>query len=188
MRTPRQHVAEHHLATATTTAADLAAPFGFCHAYAPTEASVPRVRHELSGAMARAKFPSSMIDDAATCLSEMAGNAVVHAAAAGTYYVLARIVGHAQPRLHVAVIDYFPRIVVFPPPNTYPGNLHDLGSFDLEATSGRGLHMIAATASRYGCAPFADGRGKIVWCEIDPPQDNGPHQVHPLMRAVAVPA
>jgi anti-sigma regulatory factor (Ser/Thr protein kinase) len=85
-------------------------------------------------------------DDAATLVSELATNALLHART--TFTVEVQLVGEA---VRIGVLDLsraVPRV-------------RDYGS---DATTGRGMRLVASMATRWGVEPHGDG--KTVWFEL----------------------
>ncbi|MGK5641266.1 ATP-binding protein [Streptomyces sp. URMC 126] len=88
----------------------------------------------------------ALADDVRVCVSEPATNAVVHANTYGRFLVRLTVGGD---HLHLEVHDDHPRRPAVRLPTHH-------------ATSGRGLHLVAALATAWG----VDARhpsGKIVW-------------------------
>ncbi|MGD9754787.1 MAG: ATP-binding protein [Acidimicrobiia bacterium] len=109
-----------------------------------TTASVASARNAVAGLVA--EHHPTLADDVRIVVSELASNAVLHA---GTPYdVLAQVAGD---RVRVEVADAAPAL----PAVRYPA---------LEATSGRGLHLITALCERWGVEQR--GGGKVVWVEL----------------------
>ena len=93
-------------------------------------------------------------DTAALVASELVTNAVLHARTAVTLRV--QIEG---PTVRIEVFDENPRLpVVAPCPP--------------DATSGRGLALVTASATAWGMEHRGDG--KVVWAEIGPDRDDPP--------------
>src|SRR5581483_3459608 len=86
-------------------------------------------------------------------VSELASNAVLHA---GTEFEV--VVDRDGNRLRIEVSDANPTMPM-------------LKSYVTESVTGRGLHMVAASADRWGFE--ARGTGKVVWFEIDRSQEGG---------------
>lgn len=94
------------------------------------------------------------IDAAALVASELVTNAVLHARTAITLRLELR-----DRTIRIEVYDENPRLpVVAPCPP--------------EATSGRGLALITATATAWGMENRGDG--KVVWAELGPGRDDPP--------------
>lgn len=94
-------------------------------------------------------------DSAAVVASELATNAILHART--PFRVTIQAGSRGAVRIDVA--DDNPRLPVLSPD-------------DLGATSGRGLHVVAGLATRWGAE--TEGTGKIVWAELgtaDPVDD-----------------
>jgi anti-sigma regulatory factor (Ser/Thr protein kinase) len=90
---------------------------------------------------------TSRLDDAALVLSELVGNAVRHAEGVTMQVRLRR----TADVLRIAVQDG----------STAPPAPRD-ASFEDE--SGRGMRIIEALSSRWGCEPLPGG--KVVWAEV----------------------
>jgi hypothetical protein len=90
-----------------------------------------------------------LLDDVRTVVSELATNAVLHAR---TAFTVSFTLGEAGVR--VAVSDGSPA----------QPRLTRLR--DRQASTGRGLHMVADLSAAWGIDPDADGAGKTVWCEL----------------------
>lgn len=84
---------------------------------------------------------------ACTVVSELATNAVLHAHTPFTVELQLD-----RGRLRLAVTDDSPAL---------PLRRH----FAAQATTGRGLHLVDRTTSRWGVE--SNGHGKTVWCEFD---------------------
>jgi anti-sigma regulatory factor (Ser/Thr protein kinase) len=112
---------------------------------APGTESVSEARRFVEQALEECGAPDA-IYDAAMLVSELATNAVLHARSEFTVEV---ICGSASVRISVYDLS-----AVLPRPRKY----------GLEATTGRGLRMIATIASDWGVEPRADG--KAIWFEL----------------------
>jgi anti-sigma regulatory factor (Ser/Thr protein kinase) len=88
-----------------------------------------------------------LVDDAAVVVTELATNAVVHATSEFTVSM-----SLSEGCVRIAVRD---ASAVLP-------TLRELGSTN--ATSGRGIALVAAIASQWGAEQMADG--KIVWAKL----------------------
>lgn len=97
------------------------------------------------------------LDEAVLVASELVTNAMLHARTALTLRIELRSspppAGAASVRIEV--FDYNPRLPTLSP-------------LTPEATSGRGLALIAEMATAWGMENRADG--KVVWCEIGGPR------------------
>lgn len=80
-------------------------------------------------------------------VSELASNAILHAA---TPFEIILHAGDEQ--LRVELVDGNPALPTMRP-------------YAPESVNGRGLHIVAATADRWGFEPR--GGGKLVWFELD---------------------
>ncbi|MCU1588171.1 MAG: ATP-binding region ATPase domain protein [Frankiales bacterium] len=85
-------------------------------------------------------------DDAATLVSELATNALLHART--TFTVEVQLLGEV---VRIAVLDL----------STAVPRVRDYGA---DATTGRGMRLVSAMATRWGVEPSADG--KAVWFEL----------------------
>jgi anti-sigma regulatory factor (Ser/Thr protein kinase) len=92
--------------------------------------------------------PSPRIADVLICVSELVTNAVRHAQTP----IEVSLDRFDDGTLHVEVRDESPEMPVPQP-------------FSTVASTGRGLHMVDALASRWGL--HRNDPGKIVWFEID---------------------
>lgn len=80
-------------------------------------------------------------------VSELASNAILHA------------VTDFEVMVHVT--DDGVRVEVTDSSRSVP----TMRPYAPDAVSGRGMHIVATTADRWGCEPQADG--KVVWFELD---------------------
>ncbi len=101
-----------------------------------------------------AQMPDEVCQTAALLTSELVTNAVLHGRSRATLYV-----HKPPPYLRVTVEDHNPRL---PEIGEHPA---------LNATSGRGLHIVAELASRWGIE--ASDHGKRIWFELDLPDPAG---------------
>lgn len=88
----------------------------------------------------------SAADDAATLVSELATNALLHARTSFTVEV--ELIGEV---VRIGVVDL----------SAATPRVRDYGS---EATTGRGMRLVATMATRWGVEPNAEG--KMVWFEL----------------------
>lgn len=88
----------------------------------------------------------SLVDDAALVTSELATNAVRHAASP-----FRTIVARTGSGVRISIADLGPGAVT-------------AGAADLADLNGRGVTIVEALASRWGCDPAPDG--KVVWAEL----------------------
>ncbi|MGH3326948.1 MAG: ATP-binding protein [Streptomycetales bacterium] len=110
-------------------------------------AAVGLAREWLSGLLA----PLPVLGDAVIVVSELAANALTHTASARGGYTVA--VCHTGPhRLRLLVSDLGARTAPM------------LGAPDADCEFGRGLHIVAALATRWGVSTH-DG-GRTVWVEL----------------------
>jgi len=116
-------------------------------------ASVPVARAHLFSALAAWKVTSpDVCDDAGLVLSELTANAVSAACETAIPLILVRV-SYAAGALLIEVTDPCPGA----PPALTPHASAD-------AESGRGLQIVTALASRWGCYPL--GAWKCVWAHI----------------------
>jgi anti-sigma regulatory factor (Ser/Thr protein kinase) len=115
--------------------------------------AVPEVRHRASTALARWCCPQDRIDDAVLVTSEVVTNAVEH----GAGRVLVRLLRRGR-YVRIEVQDNSPR----PPVPLAIGPA---------AERGRGLHIVASVASRWGSRRTKVG--KVVWAEVAAGTDIG---------------
>ncbi len=101
-----------------------------------------------------ADMPDDVCQTAALLTSELVTNAVLHGRSRATLYVR-----KPPPYLRVTVEDHNPEL---PEIGDEPA---------LSATSGRGLHIVAELASRWGIEPSESG--KRIWFELDLPTARG---------------
>lgn len=94
------------------------------------------------------------VEGAVLVASELVTNAVLHARTAVTLRV-----DTDGPTVRIEVFDENPRLPV-------------AGPCPPDATSGRGLSLIAALADAWGMENRGDG--KVVWAEIGAPEPDGP--------------
>jgi anti-sigma regulatory factor (Ser/Thr protein kinase) len=96
-------------------------------------------------------------DDATLCASELAANAVLHAAS--PFEVVARPVGDG---VRVEIVDRHPELVPTVVPRTGTARL-----ITARGTTGRGLQLVAALAHRWGYT--TSQASKSVWFELGAP-------------------
>lgn len=135
------------------------ARFAFYRCYRGVGASIPEAREDLRHAVEPLHLDRETVEDALTCLSELTTNAIRHTGPAGREGFRVIAVGRAgdKPRLRLEVHDPDAhRMPALPPPEPE--------EIPYDATSGRGLAMVAALADGTGCdrAPC----WKVVWCEL----------------------
>ena len=111
----------------------------------PAVESVPMARRFVGEAL-REIGAAASCDDAEMLVSELATNAVLHARTPFTV----EVTRHAET-VRVCVLDASPR----------RPRLREYGK---DATTGRGIRLIASLAVDWGISP--EGRGKTVWFEL----------------------
>jgi anti-sigma regulatory factor (Ser/Thr protein kinase) len=91
-----------------------------------------------------------VVDSACLVVSELVTNAVLHAGTSCelTVQVPPEVDGDV---VRIEVADGDPGVPV-------------AKRYDVDAASGRGLHLVEALSDRYGTRPL--GAGKAVWCEL----------------------
>ena len=89
---------------------------------------------------------TAMVEDSELALSELVTNAVLHAS--------------SDPTLEVRISPTTVRVEVHDDDPTVP----ELRAPSLDAAGGRGLHLVAEIAARWGTEPTP--RGKVVWFEL----------------------
>ena len=112
----------------------------------PVAASPARVRRRLRAAFAQWELPAEAAENALLVVEELVANAVDHAR---TPFRLT--VDRTGRSLRISVRDGCPR-----PPHRR--------AFDAHAARGRGMQMIEALTSRWGCHRTA--AGKTVWAVL----------------------
>lgn len=123
-------------------------------AYPPREEAVGLVRWHVTHFLVwRGLHQRYLLDDVSLVVSELFANAVRHAEHQGQPIPVAL-------ELREDVL----RIEVHDPDPTLPVPNLDI---DLDATSGRGLLVVASLAKQWGAVPRPDG-GKVVFAEIAP--------------------
>ena len=118
--------------------------------YPPDDQSCPFARHAATSALLSARVPRAMFEPVAMVLGELTANAVQHARTPFTVTL------DVDPvRLHVEVFDGDTNAPVLLAPG-------------LDATSGRGLSMVAALATEWGWASAVRRGvdGKVVWAML----------------------
>lgn len=117
-------------------------------------ASAAAVRAGLAADLASRGVPTSACDDAVLVVSELVGNAVVHCPSAGRDLEVSWDVDETD--ITVRVTD--PSVVV---PTARQA--------ELNATSGRGLAIVAALSAAWGVDVAPAGGGKQVWARVPVP-------------------
>ena len=112
-----------------------------------------------------------LLDDATLCVSELAGNAVLHSGTTFMEIVLHRL----RTGIRVSVEDDgpVPAAAVHPRPG-FPGE-HLVPVLEEEPTTGRGLAIVSILASDWGVE--LTEAGKRVWAELGP--GDAEHDVRP---------
>jgi anti-sigma regulatory factor (Ser/Thr protein kinase) len=103
-------------------------------------------RRFVANALSEWEHDGALLSDAELVLSELVTNSVIHAGSPVSISV-----SPASQRVRLSVHDPSP----VEPSLRFPGSLEP---------GGRGMHVIAATASRWGVE--STGEGKIVWAEL----------------------
>ena len=140
-------------------------------AFPPDPASCSTARRLVSMALAQASVPGATREAVHTVVGELTANAVVHAA---TDFSVALVIGAGTVRVEVFDADTHPPVLV---------------GVDADATSGRGVLIVAAMADEWGWRTAARRgmRGKVVWARWRTPA-GGPTRIalnRPLGRAAA---
>ena len=120
--------------------------------FAPELSNVTKARHAAVAALTHAGVTGGVLDASEIIIGELISNAVRHARTDLT----AAVDVHAGA-VHIEVVDLDTR-----PPA--------LLAWDEESTSGRGLQIVAALATRWGweATETPEGvTGKRVWAEVD---------------------
>ena len=116
----------------------------------PVATSTARIRRRLRAAFAQWGLPADIIENALMVVEELVANAVDHARTPFRLTV-DHLTARSGAALRIAVQDQCPQ-----PVNVRP--------FDARAARGRGLQMIEALTSRWGCDRTA--AGKTVWALV----------------------
>ncbi len=126
-------------------------------AYPPEDGSATAARADVRRALEGSRVPTGVVDDVLIALGELVANAIRHAATELTVAV-----GFDGDRLRIEVSDGDTR-----PPAMLAA--------DPDATSGRGLVIVAGVADRWGFETSdRDGiTGKTVWAEFDVAGEGG---------------
>jgi anti-sigma regulatory factor (Ser/Thr protein kinase) len=122
----------------------------------PELASVSSARAKLAKSAKEWGCPDEVVEDACLVLTELLSNGVLHARTA-----LRAVVAPQGAGIRVEVHDGNP----LPP---LPRFARAGQGEDWCAATGRGLAIVAALASSWGCSQAA-GEGKVVWAEVGPP-------------------
>ncbi len=117
----------------------------------PVAGSPARIRRALRAALAQWGLPAETVENALMVVEELVANVVDHARTPFRLTVDHLLADHPGPSLRIAVRDGCPRPVHVRP-------------FDAHAHRGRGLQMIQALTSRWGCHHTAGG--KTVWAVV----------------------
>jgi anti-sigma regulatory factor (Ser/Thr protein kinase) len=125
-------------------------------------ASVPGVRRFVSDCLVSWGVPE-LVDDATLCVSELAGNAVLHSASTFMEISMRRI--DDVVRISVEDDGIVPPDAVVPRSSLpIPGDGPD-DLLDNEATTGRGLAIVSMLASDWG-VDTTTGGGKRIWVDV----------------------
>ncbi|RKS80315.1 PAS domain S-box-containing protein [Motilibacter peucedani] len=116
--------------------------------FAATPESVPEARRVLRGALSAWNL-DELVDGAAVVVTELLTNAVLHACEP----IRLVLEPHGERGLRIEVHDGSPHMPLRP-------------RADTDATTGRGMGLVALLAEHWGAEP--EGEGKLVWCEIGP--------------------
>ncbi|MCF0092769.1 hypothetical protein B0E54_01595 [Micromonospora sp. MH99] len=119
-------------------------------------------RHRLAGDLADVVAPA-LLADLIAVLAELVGNSVRHARPlpGGVVRVAWRLRPSAEgPRIQLRVTD------------GGAGTSPRIRTANPDAADGRGLHIVAGLATRWGVE--RDGMGQRVWAEFDPPRTSRP--------------
>lgn len=130
-------------------------------AYAGEAASVPAAREHFCEAACASGLDPELVEAASLGLTELATNAVQHAG--GRFMVVVSIRGRRRRYLRLEVHDRSKK----PPLPVFLDRavaLYVLEEMDFEATSGRGLAMVASLADRTGVEQGCNG--KSLWFEL----------------------
>jgi anti-sigma regulatory factor (Ser/Thr protein kinase) len=149
--------------------------------------SVGHARQDFRAAVTRSALFDSVAEAAELCLSELASNAVRHAhdpRPRRWFHVSCHVqsMRHRALRLVVHDVDSA-HIPVMPRRPVDP-----LAALDEEAESGRGLLLIAGTATACGVEHGEGVNGKNVWCTFDLPEPTVPELADPRIDWAAIAA
>jgi anti-sigma regulatory factor (Ser/Thr protein kinase) len=117
----------------------------------PVATSPTRVRRRLRAVLAQWELPAEVVENALMVVEELVANVVDHARTPFRLTVHHLLADHTGPSLRIAVRDDCPQ-----PLNPRP--------LDSHAARGRGLQMIDALTSRWGC--HRTSAGKTVWAVL----------------------
>jgi anti-sigma regulatory factor (Ser/Thr protein kinase) len=117
----------------------------------PVATSPARVRRRLRAAFAQWELPAEAAENALIVVEELVANVVDHARTPFRLTVHHLRGDHTGPSLRIAVRDGCPQ-----PLNPRP--------IDVHAVRGRGLQLIEALTSRWGC--HRTSAGKTVWAVL----------------------
>lgn len=121
-------------------------------AYPPEDEQVHTVRAEVAGQLVAAGVGPPLRRDALLAVGELVTNAILHA---GTEFTVGVEVSAERVRIEVGDGNAQPPVLMVPDP---------------DATTGRGLVIVAAVASAWGfeTADHDGIAGKVVWAEFMP--------------------
>ncbi len=119
-------------------------------AYPPEDEQAAAARRDAARELSTNGVGSDVLEDALIVVGELVTNAIRHAA---TEFTLALDISAERVRIEVGDRDTRPPVVV---------------AADVDATSGRGLVLVAAAASTWGfeTADHDGIAGKTVWAEL----------------------
>ncbi|MFC7304764.1 ATP-binding protein [Streptomyces monticola] len=124
-------------------------------AFLPAPERVAEVRRAVTAVLAYWEVDEDVQDVAVLAVSELATNAVLHAAASTTITVLVEVASD----LHVAVRDATKQLPVRKDPR------------GTDNENGRGLAIVEALCSEWGTTVYSDGT-KSVWANFPLPHSN----------------
>ena len=154
-------------------------PTGRLHVrFSADPASVPGARRFVVDGL-HAWGLDELADDAALCISELAGNAALHSA--GAYMRVEMWRSGDVVRMSVEDDGDEPLAVVAPRADYRPDGGSQSHALDSEPTTGRGLAIVGFIASTWGVERTRDG--KRIWAEL-----GGDGAINPAVEEAAAPA